>query len=831
MAPSESITSHRLVDLMRRFLYYISLDNCATLFAIIKRSLNEMNRVAATHLRGGIPLLAGLFVLILSGCSPKIPDTIVARVGDTPITVADFERMYVKSNGTREAGVSASQEDRERFLDLIIKYRLKLADAYDQGLQKRPDVNTEIEQYKGSLAQSYLTDRQLVQPNVTKMYNRMKEELRASHILLTFKQGATVEDSAAVYKQANEIIAEVKSGKDFGQLAETYSQDPSAKTNKGDLYYFSTGRMVPEFEDGVFALQKGEVTPVPIKTQYGIHIVKVTDRKPSAGEMRCSHIMIRFNSQTPSPEDTLAAYQRIKAIRDSLAGGNEFADLAIRNSGDPGSASRGGDLGWFSRGRWPQPFDEEAFLLKPGQVSGIVRTIYGYHLIKCTEARPLKSFEELRQELQRTYQQQRFQGDYAAMYNRIQQEVRFTQNDSVRQQFLASLDSTKTVRDSAWADAIPREIGRAAMVTIAGKPVPVDTMASIFARRPDLASTSLHRVSMSSALDKIIEQLVYTAKAGLLEASDPEFASILNEYREGILLYQIEQDQVWSKIATSDSLQRIYFEQNRDKFVFPDRIVFTEIRAASESNAWNIHNLLKQGESMEAIAHRDSVRMAAPSSFTMRFAPKRSEIPTQEIPKLASIAQELRNDPVLNLQVVAYPDTGSAKTKRKNLALAQKRIDSVRQFFSKRLSVDIEHIISQSRPRNFVPAVPRQADTTDYPDRLDLTILRRQPLVLPPVQTITLAPGTDERVNHADSLRVGEFSSPFQHQAAFLIVRLDKRDPAHRKSYEEAGTEVSSAFQDYEAKRLESEWLGRVRAQHPVSENKPSLQKAFTLSE
>ena len=183
----------------------------------------------------------------------------------------------------------------------MIKYRLKLTDAYRQGMDKRPEVLSEIDQYRGSLATSYLTERELVRPSVRKMYDRTCEEIRASHILLSFPPNAKAEDSALVYKQAQEIIGEVKAGKDFAQLAVSFSKDPSAQQNKGDLYFFTAGRMVPEFEDGAFALKTGEVSPTPIKTRFGLHIIKVTDRKPSRGERQASHIMFRFPNQIPNP--------------------------------------------------------------------------------------------------------------------------------------------------------------------------------------------------------------------------------------------------------------------------------------------------------------------------------------------------------------------------------------------------------------------------------------------------------------------------------------------------------------------------------------------------
>jgi peptidyl-prolyl cis-trans isomerase SurA len=183
----------------------------------------------------GLGIVAATSVLAIHGCAPKQAESVVATIGTTPITLTDFENMYTRSNGGTSQGSAVTQEERERFLDLMIKYRLKLTDAYRQGMDKRPEVLGEINQYRGSLAASYLTERDLVGPNVRKMYDRSREEIRASHIILTFRQDAKPEDSAAVYKQARELIAEAKAGKDFSQLALSFSQDPGVQQNKGDL--------------------------------------------------------------------------------------------------------------------------------------------------------------------------------------------------------------------------------------------------------------------------------------------------------------------------------------------------------------------------------------------------------------------------------------------------------------------------------------------------------------------------------------------------------------------------------------------------------------------
>lgn len=784
-----------------------------------------MKRSASARLFSSpfLPVLALGSILLINGCAPKGNDAVVATIGKTPVTLAEYEKLYERSNGSRDAGVRATQEERERFLDLMVRYRKKLVDAYGMGMDRRPELQAEIQQYKGSLAASYLTDRQLVTPALKKMYQRNLEEIRASHILIAIKQGATAEDSAAALKKANEVIQLAKEGKDFGELALNFSDDPSAKTNRGDLYYFSVGRMVPEFEEAAFAMQKGEISAKPLATRWGYHVLKITDRKPSPGETQVSHIMIRFNSQTPSPEDTLAALNRILPLVDSLKAGVPFADLAKRHSDDGGSSDLGGDLGFFGRARWPQPFDEAAFLLKPGETSPVVRTQYGYHLLHCTAIAPPKSFDAAKQDLQNTYQQQRFQQDHARFLDDLRREVKFARNEDVVAAFINAFDSTKTVRDSAWADTLTAAFRAQAMFTFHNGPVSVDSVIGIILSHPEWSNLSLHRNALKPTIDKVAEQLLFTAKADFLEKQDPEFASLLREYKEGILLYQAEQEQVWNRVAATDSALRVFFDANRDRFMHPDRVLFTEIRAASEADAKVIHEKVLAGMTLEQIAAEDSARMMLPDMFSIQFAAGKSGISTKAAATLKEAATLVKADSVLRVFLSVYADTVAGK--RKNAALANQRLDAMKKVLTGKLGIRADRIMTEIRSLQFMTGMANVG--SPLPTKGDIQIMGRQPLVMSRLETLLLAPPADERAQMVTTLQKGGITHPFPFKVGYSLVRLEGHEPARQKTYEEAGAEVSSVFQDAEAKRLEKEWMDRVEQQNPVVVNKEILRQAF----
>ncbi|HEY4613089.1 MAG TPA: peptidylprolyl isomerase, partial [Bacteroidota bacterium] len=260
--------------------------------------------------------LIALGLLLLAGCAASRPDAAtVAVVGSERITIKDFEDAYAKNNGGWEKGVAATPEEREKFLDLLVKFALKVQEARARGLERDSSIQQELASYGISIATSYMLDKELVEPNVKKMFEHKQDEVRASHILIRLSPNPSPEDTAAAYKKAVDVIGMVPA-MPFDSLVVLYSGDESAVMNRGDLGFFSGGRMVPDFEDAAYRLPVGEYNRIPVRTQFGYHIIKVTDRRPAPGPVRISHILRRF-AQTL--EDTTAVTDSSWAIYKQIA--------------------------------------------------------------------------------------------------------------------------------------------------------------------------------------------------------------------------------------------------------------------------------------------------------------------------------------------------------------------------------------------------------------------------------------------------------------------------------------------------------------------------------
>jgi peptidyl-prolyl cis-trans isomerase SurA len=551
-----------------------------------------------------IPLLT---LILLTGCTRHHSQTIVAKIDNRPLSLEDYESTYARLNGGWERGQQASLEEREEFLDLLVKFKLKIQDAYDSGLHREPDIQAELEEYQRSLAAAFLVERELVEPALREMYRRRTEEIRASHILIRVPPNPEPTDTMLAYRKAMEVIQKLEEGEDFADLSQQYSEDPGARNNQGDLYYFSGGMMVKPFEDAAFGLEVGEFTREPVRTQFGYHIIKLTGRQPAAGSVRVSHIM-KFAQRGMSPEDTLNAYNTINEILDSLKTGSEFEALAFEYSEDRQSAERFGDLGMIRRRSLPPEFENVAFSLQPGEISDIVRTEYGFHIIKVTDIQPMQSFEEMKDNLRRQYQQRYMQEDYEKFLSSLKLNYSFKRQDENIEKFIAAVDTQLYADTPAWHDSLAESHGDLALFDIDGETITAERVARQIQNNPEFTGRRLVPNNVRDMVDRIGEIKLIHREAENIEERYPEFAENISEYHEGILIYYIEQKRVWENIDLSEDLLLEFYEENQESYTFPDRVNICEIVVRSDSLAQVVYEKIIAGEDMEELAAGHTVR-------------------------------------------------------------------------------------------------------------------------------------------------------------------------------------------------------------------------------
>jgi peptidyl-prolyl cis-trans isomerase SurA len=546
-----------------------------------------------------IPLII-LVTLILSSCAPKHSDIVVAKFDDEQIKMNEFEKMYEKNAGSLERAKQDSISQLKNFLDLYVNFRMKLRDAYVRGFDKAPDLNQELQDYKKKVGVSYLLEKQIVEPGEQQLYDRRKYELRVSHIMI--RPDSTGE--AAARKLAQSVLDSIKHGASFSDMAKKYSADNYSKLIGGDIYYITAGLLPPSFEDAAYATPVDSVYPEVVQTRYGFHLIKVTDKRERIPQIRASHILVNFNGPEGKP-DTAYARAKIDTVMQKIKNGEDFSKLAEQYSDDTGSKKKGGDLGFFSRRMMVKPFDEAAFNLKPGELSDVVESNFGFHIIKLTEQKPYPSFDEDKEELEKIFKQTRYQDDYDSLVDGLKAKYGFTINQATLNNILANSDSIKVGGKIKNYDTLKDQplftYNKVDTVLVS---TAIDRMNSErqFMNRPIDADV------LNSAINKVVGDSLLNVAALHLDETDSDFAALMDDYKNGIYVFKLQDEEVWSKIDADSAKLYDYFLQTKDKYNWPDRINFSEIYSKSDSLIHVYYNQLKNGADFDSLAAKYSER-------------------------------------------------------------------------------------------------------------------------------------------------------------------------------------------------------------------------------
>ena len=531
-----------------------------------------------------------LFIVILFiGCGTSNPT--LATIGDEKITLNNFEDDYAKNNGGFDTSVTSSLEERQRFLDLLIKFKLKVKEARARGLEKDSAVISEMETYNTSVAQSYMIEKEVVEPGVQQMYERKKDDVHASHILIRLKPSAAPDDTLMAFIRAKNVIDQIPTVP-FDSLASRYSEDQSVKTNNGDLGFFGGGRMVPEFEDVCYSLKPGEYTKTPIRTQFGYHVVKLIGRRPNSGSVRISHILVRFKEGL---KDTAAVRDTVWMIYNKLKNGASFAEMVKKYSNDPKSVPNNGDIGFYERDRLPAKIGDILYNLKIDSISDPVQFNYGYHIFKLTEKKGLQSFAEMQKDLKEAYKQVRYDYDYKRYTSALKTKYKVAIDSSAVLKLISSSDTTKIFGREGWKDTLTAEMLRTTLIHSTGRPFTVNDFADKIMTSNDFKGNVVTPRNIWLFTNKLLDVVAVEEHARHAAGRYPVLTNLLSEYKDGILLYRVEQDEVWKKVMVNDSLMKEYYNVHKEEYRWPERVNFAEIFTTTDSVAKVAYRKVRHG--------------------------------------------------------------------------------------------------------------------------------------------------------------------------------------------------------------------------------------------
>ena len=476
---------------------------------------------------------------------------ILMTVANDTVTADEFLYAFRKNNDDEQ---ETSKQEIDEYLDLYVNFKLKVVEAKSEGYDTTEEFKKEYQQYSTQLQNSYLVSDTETGRLVQEAYDRLTKEVEASHILLTLDPDAIPADTLQVYNRLMDIRNQALSGADFGMLAQQYSQDPSAKTNKGLLGYFSALQMVYPFENAAFETPVGEIS-MPVRTQFGYHLIKVSDVRPSEGKVRVAHIMI----QPPSPQSE----NEINLVYEQLRAGADWQELCQQHSDDRRTANSGGELAPFGRGQIVAEFSDVAFSLdSAGQISDPFKTQFGWHIVKLLEKIPVKSLEEMEEELtRRVKRDSRNDVNKQVLLERLAKENKLQRNPEGEQELRslprAMFKNGRWQLDSTWFQSDVE------LFSINNEKYAMGSFLKQMTTKAPQDSTASF---LNKQLNEYMDQELIQYEKDHLGNKNEEYRFLSKEYYEGILLFSIMEDEIWNK-AMEDSIGLIsYYEAHSSDY-------------------------------------------------------------------------------------------------------------------------------------------------------------------------------------------------------------------------------------------------------------------------
>ncbi len=508
-------------------------------------------------------LLVGLLVGSVDLFAQK-ENPVLLTVDGQNVTLSEFEAVYKKNN--RDEVVD--QKDLAEYLELYINFRLKVREAEELGLDTVRKFIEELKGYQKQLAKPYLTDKEVTVKLVQEAYERSLKDIRASHILVKIGPDALPKDTLAAYNKVINLRKAAQKG-DFAAIAQKSSEDPSAKDNGGDLGWFSVLRMVYPFESAAFNTAVGQIS-MPIRTRFGYHLIKVIGHREAQGEIRAAHIMIKTGKES-SEEDVKNAEVKINEVKALLDKGQNFEDIAKKYSEDKGSSAKGGELPKFGTGKMVPQFEEAAYSLqKDGDYSAPVLTDYGWHIIKRLERFGVPKFEDVEKDLSaKVAKDSRSQMSKLSVLNRVKKEYGFSENRAALDQLLPYL--TNDLVNGKWSADTAKDLSTMAFKIGERKYTLADFASYIGTHQTRRKAEELNLI-MNGMYAQYVDESLMAYEEEKLPAKYPEYKALLKEYRDGILLFDLTDDKVWSKAVKDTSGIKAYHAKNGSKFMWEKRL-------------------------------------------------------------------------------------------------------------------------------------------------------------------------------------------------------------------------------------------------------------------
>jgi peptidyl-prolyl cis-trans isomerase SurA len=504
----------------------------------------------------------------------EIDDKVIATVGSEEITYGQIQSAYEKNLSREEKRLfKLPQDSLNNFLNLYIDYRLKVLDAIDKGYLQDSVVMKEINSNRRMLAESFFFDRYMMGPKLDEIMARRKWDLKFAYIIVSKQQDGKNDPTTAPLR-AKECLAKAQKGEDFGSLAKEYSSDSKSREQDGVVEQYITGaRIQKPLEDALYGLKVGEVNEKLIETSYGFFIIKLLEKK-DRHLRRARHILIGSVGGYKS-DDSLSMQKTADSLYSLLKNGSDFATLAKENSGDDETKVNGGLFEEFysrstgqEKSRTPliAGFEKIMFDLEKGEISSPLWTNYGVHIITIDGIKE-PDFSEEYKSVKKLYKRIYYATDKENYTDSLSAAFGFEIISNNLDQFLSKVDTNKTNLGKEWDKNIDKSDRKLILFKFNKNDYSIAQFINNSNEISKLRGFALNREGIEKACMKLIDDELFSVASFDLEKDVPEFSTLLSEFRDGIILFKAEDEEVWQKKKFDSTLARIYFDSTSTKYM------------------------------------------------------------------------------------------------------------------------------------------------------------------------------------------------------------------------------------------------------------------------
>lgn len=515
----------------------------------------------------------------------KGDDPVILTIDNQKVTKSEFLRIYHKNNSQANPDSKSLHE----YMDMFINYKLKVIEAEHLGYDTTNSFLKEFNSYRDQLAKPYLNDTVSEDKIYREAYKRMLEDVKVRQVFIKVSQFAAPEDTVIAYKKALDLREKLLKGASWDTIALKFSDDRYSKTRGGNIGYMTAFQIFYPIEIVIYKLKINEIS-MPVRSNSGYHVIQLVERRPSRGELKVAHIMIAFpENSSPALKDS--AYKKINDIYNRVLAGENFADLAKKYSEDRRSAKNGGELDWFGAGRMIPEFENASFALaKDGDISVPIRSSFGYHIIKRIGQRPVQSYEK-----SKDWIKQKFQSDDRAMLaqdafiSKVKKEIGFKDDPSKANLLLPLLDSS--LFKGNWNASKAKDLNTSILFKLGNNSYSVKDLA-------DYISQSYHSrkvISMKLVVDKtyndFVNNKIMEFEKGQLEQKYPDFKFLVQEYHDGILLFNLMEEKIWNQAAKDTVGLDKFYQEHKEQYKWGERLkalVVTSSKKAFIDDAYKL---------------------------------------------------------------------------------------------------------------------------------------------------------------------------------------------------------------------------------------------------